>query len=72
MREMRVIDLLNLISRGKWNKLPKKFRHHAKIEGYDIFVWDDEEMDYVCSTDQKEPWVDGVLHLNDIITPLKQ
>lgn len=48
MREMRVIDLLNLISRFKWKKLPKKFRHNAKIKGYDIFVWDDEVMDYVC------------------------
>lgn len=73
MREMRVIDLLNLISRGKWEKLPKKFRYYGKIEGYDaIFVWDDDAMDYVCVNDEEEPWIIGILHLNDIIVPLKQ
>ena len=71
MKKMRIIDLLNLISKGKWGKLPKKFKHNAKIKGYDIFVWDDEIKDYVCVGDWEEPYLIGIHHLNDTITPLR-
>ena len=75
-KSMRIIDLLNLIADRK--NVPSKIWYPMNMSPWDVFVWDEEEMEYweLCEMGDRNHARGGLQvpnhHLNDTIYVIEE
>ena len=70
MNKIKVIDLLNMISKGE--EVPKKIKYNLLEKNYQILVYDEEEQEYRYENDYNNFCTFPNHHLNDEVEIIEE